>query len=193
MERKAKLWCNNSSLVCLIQGGRKDIKDVKIRFPFFSRALVVSKKSLVLLLLVLHLQVFLDVGRGVGGGVGAGAAVAAASAEGQEDDLPSLPQLECASGCKRIFIGDNHCDKECFNAECEWDGGDCEKSCELRRLVVMGPYYKEVDHVEFQCVGPAGQMQAVPFEEGLKWEGITPPGASDEDEEEDWRKALSDL
>ena len=50
----------------------------------------------------------------------------------------------CAEGCKAIFIGDGHCDKECFNEECEWDGGDCEKSCDLRRLVVMGPFYKEV-------------------------------------------------
>ena len=51
---------------------------------------------------------------------------------------------ECAVGCKRAFVGDGHCDKECFNDACDWDAGDCERSCELRRLVVMGPYYKEV-------------------------------------------------
>ena len=51
---------------------------------------------------------------------------------------------ECAAGCKRAFVGDGHCDKECFNDACDWDGGDCERSCQLRRLVVMGPYYKEV-------------------------------------------------
>ena len=53
----------------------------------------------------------------------------------------------CAEGCKVVFIGDGHCDKECFNEDCEWDGGDCEKSCDLRRLVVMGPFYKEVSSV----------------------------------------------
>lgn len=54
---------------------------------------------------------------------------------------------ECAPGCKRVFIGDGHCDKECYNEECEWDGKDCDKSCELRRMIVMGPYYKEVSFV----------------------------------------------
>ncbi|QDZ25899.1 hypothetical protein HOP50_19g84480 [Chloropicon primus] len=88
-----------------------------------------------------------------------------------------------------------------------WDSGDCEKSCELRRMVVLGPYYKEVDHVEYQCVGPAGQKQTLSLEEGLQWEGLLEGqkeqrGDTREDEDEDyddeeqdnnWRNSLSDL
>ena len=38
---------------------------------------------------------------------------------------------ECAPGCLTAFVGDLHCDRECFVAECEWDAGDCERDCEL--------------------------------------------------------------
>ncbi|WZN67281.1 hypothetical protein HKI87_19g88540 [Chloropicon roscoffensis] len=67
----------------------------------------------------------------------------------------------------------------------------------------MGPYYKEVDHVEYQCVGQAGQKQAISLEEGLRWEGLVQGrgtearhgggGGEYDDDEDDWRESLSDL
>lgn len=125
---------------------------------------------------------------------------------------------ECAPGCKYVFIGDSHCDKECFVEGCDWDKGDCDSSCKheetsnvvqfllhkispncselafhsgsLHRMIVMGPYYKEVDHLEYQAVGLAGQKRSISMEEGRKWEGID---AGSEDDTNDWQRALADL
>jgi len=40
-------------------------------------------------------------------------------------------ESRCAILCKTIWIGDKNCDKECYNQECDWDGGDCDEQCEL--------------------------------------------------------------
>ena len=32
----------------------------------------------------------------------------------------------CSKGCKAAYIGDKNCDMECYNEECDFDGGDCE-------------------------------------------------------------------
>ncbi|HUT77432.1 MAG TPA: LNR domain-containing protein [Polyangia bacterium] len=33
---------------------------------------------------------------------------------------------ECAPGCPEDWINDDYCDDECYNADCNWDGGDCD-------------------------------------------------------------------
>ncbi len=33
---------------------------------------------------------------------------------------------ECAPGCPTEWINDGWCDDECYNAACNWDGGDCD-------------------------------------------------------------------
>lgn len=38
-------------------------------------------------------------------------------------------------------------------------------------MIVMGPYYRSVDHVEYSAVGPGGQVRKVSLEEGRQWEG----------------------
>eukprot|EP00873_Tetraselmis_striata_P017530 jgi/Tetstr1/437794/TSEL_002834.t1 len=77
----------------------------------------------------------------------------------------------CSKLCKPAYIGDKNCDSECFNSACKWDGGDCDDQWELRRMIVMGPYYKSVDHVEYTLVGPGGQTKQISYEEGRQWEG----------------------
>ena len=54
------------------------------------------------------------------------------------------------------------------------------ESGELRRMVVMGPFYKDVDHVEYQAVGAAGQKRSVSMEEGMRWEGLASAQNDDE-------------
>lgn len=62
--------------------------------------------------------------------------------------------------------------------------------------------FDQVDHVEYQCVGQAGQKQAISLEEGLRWEGLVQGrgtearhggGGEYDDDEDDWRESLSDL
>jgi hypothetical protein len=48
-----------------------------------------------------------------------------------------------------------------------------------------------VDHLEYQCIGQAGQTQAISLEEGLAWEGLKDEDA--EEEETNWRDSLSDI
>ncbi|KAF0684354.1 Aste57867_23667 [Aphanomyces stellatus] len=36
-----------------------------------------------------------------------------------------LCRSKCAHGCETVMIGDFRCDYACFNAACEFDGGDC--------------------------------------------------------------------
>ena len=47
-------------------------------------------------------------------------------------------------------------------------------------MVVMGPFYKDVDHVEYQAVGAAGQKRSVSMEEGMRWEGLASAQNDDE-------------
>ena len=56
--------------------------------------------------------------------------------------------------------------------------------------------------MEYQCVGQAGQKQAISLEEGLRWEGLVQGrgtearhggGGEYEYDEDDWRESLSDL
>mmetsp|Transcript_2167 Transcript_2167/g.5135 ORF Transcript_2167/g.5135 Transcript_2167/m.5135 type:complete len:162 (+) Transcript_2167:120-605(+) len=96
-------------------------------------------------------------------------------------------ESRCAILCKTIWIGDKNCDKECYNQECDWDGGDCDEQWELRRMIVMGPYYKNVDHVEYTAVGPGGQTRQISFEEGRQWEGNDPVS---KEMENDWMALL---
>ena len=84
----------------------------------------------------------------------------------------------CAPGCSEHYLGDKNCDKECYTEACEWDrgaprelpvhnpppvsdraagltaagptgAGDCE-TWELKRMFVMGPFYRDVQSVEYQ-------------------------------------------
>jgi hypothetical protein len=59
------------------------------------------------------------------------------SVHGDEDpassDLDELDSNYCSKGCKLVFIGDKNCDKECYHAKCQWDGGDCADVCTYPR------------------------------------------------------------
>eukprot|EP00245_Coleochaete_scutata_P012967 TRINITY_DN513_c0_g1_i2.p1 TRINITY_DN513_c0_g1~~TRINITY_DN513_c0_g1_i2.p1 ORF type:complete len:171 (+),score=21.25 TRINITY_DN513_c0_g1_i2:43-555(+) len=96
--------------------------------------------------------------------------------------------LQCAPGCKPLFIGDRNCDPECNTEACQWDGGDCEDKWELRRMLVMGEFYESVHHVEYHAVAPDGIMKQLTMEQGRKWEGIE-VGEADAP---DWRELVCD-
>eukprot|EP00245_Coleochaete_scutata_P012966 TRINITY_DN513_c0_g1_i1.p1 TRINITY_DN513_c0_g1~~TRINITY_DN513_c0_g1_i1.p1 ORF type:complete len:145 (+),score=18.59 TRINITY_DN513_c0_g1_i1:43-477(+) len=70
--------------------------------------------------------------------------------------------LQCAPGCKPLFIGDRNCDPECNTEACQWDGGDCEDKY--------------------------GIMKQLTMEQGRKWEGIE-VGEADAP---DWRELVCD-
>ncbi|GBG83734.1 hypothetical protein CBR_g37535 [Chara braunii] len=55
-------------------------------------------------------------------------------------------------------------------------------------MIVMGEFYEEVDHVEYQAVAPGGRTRAISMEEGRKWEGIDLSG----DNAPNWRNLLSE-
>mmetsp|Transcript_14037 Transcript_14037/g.17019 ORF Transcript_14037/g.17019 Transcript_14037/m.17019 type:complete len:223 (-) Transcript_14037:375-1043(-) len=93
----------------------------------------------------------------------------------------------CSPGCKPLFIGDRNCDKECHTEECNWDGGDCDDEWEVRRTVVLGPFYKEVDHVEYHAVGPNGAKKQLSMQEGRRWEGID---SKTRDQRMNWKSLL---
>ena len=93
----------------------------------------------------------------------------------------------CSKGCKAAYIGDKNCDMECYNEECDFDGGDCDDQWEIKRTIVMGAFYKDVDHVEYHAVGPGGQSRQLTMEEGRRWEGIDEDSL---DNENDWKKTL---
>ena len=54
-------------------------------------------------------------------------------------------------------------------------------------MIVMGPYYKSVDHVEYTAVGPGGQTRKVSYEEGRQWEGAD---TNSKEMENDWMAML---
>ena len=58
---------------------------------------------------------------------------------------------------------------------------------ELRRMIVMGAYYRTVDHVEYSVVGPGGQTKKISMEEGRQWEGTDKASKSMEN---DWMSLL---
>ena len=63
-----------------------------------------------------------------------GLALGVGSVRGSEEDSEGSQKIgldsnHCSINCKHIFVGDKNCDGECYNAACEWDGGDCEGQC----------------------------------------------------------------
>mmetsp|Transcript_19682 Transcript_19682/g.33092 ORF Transcript_19682/g.33092 Transcript_19682/m.33092 type:complete len:216 (+) Transcript_19682:262-909(+) len=113
------------------------------------------------------------------------------SVRGDEDpassDLDELDSNYCSKGCKLVFIGDKNCDKECYHEKCQWDGGDCADVWEVRRTVVMGPFFTEVEHVEYHAVGPGGEKKELTMEEGRHWEGTD---TRTTEERANWRRML---
>jgi len=93
----------------------------------------------------------------------------------------------CAVGCKNAYLGDRNCDEECYNESCEFDQGDCEDQWEVRRTVVLGAFFKEVDHVEYTAVGPNGATKGLSMEEGRHWEGND---VRTREERANWRRML---
>lgn len=37
----------------------------------------------------------------------------------------------CAPDCPWMYVSDGQCDGACYNAQCQMDGGDCEKQVNL--------------------------------------------------------------
>ncbi|KAK3269186.1 hypothetical protein CYMTET_22356 [Cymbomonas tetramitiformis] len=109
-------------------------------------------------------------------------------AEPEASEEPKKDGGLCSAGCKPAFIGDNNCDTECYTEECQFDGGDCDEKWDIMRTVVLGPFYKEVDHVEYHAVGPGGQKRQLSMEEGRRWEGID---SKTKDQRMDWRQMLT--
>eukprot|EP00898_Chlorokybus_atmophyticus_P000621 jgi/Chlat1/155/Chrsp1S03237 len=100
----------------------------------------------------------------------------------------AVPEGYCAPGCREAFVGDRNCDRECYNEACRWDADDCKDKAELRRVVVMGEFYRHVDHIEYHAVGPDGEAKPISIAAGRKWEGIDTTG---EGEAPDWRELIN--
>lgn len=101
----------------------------------------------------------------------------------------SVDKTVCAPKCKLGYVGDRNCDPECYVEACQFDGGDCDENWEIRRTVVLGPYYREVDYVEYTAVGPDGSSKKVSMQEGRHWEGID---VRTSEERANWRRMLSE-
>jgi len=123
-----------------------------------------------------------------------GLALYAGSIRGNEDsdstdETPEeLDSNYCSRHCKHVFVGDRSCDVECYNEACQWDGGDCDDQWEVRRTVVMGPFFNEVEFVEYHAQGPNGEKKKLTIEQGRHWEGTDTRSS---EERANWRRMLS--
>ena len=48
---------------------------------------------------------------------------------------------DCNKVCEPDWIGDNYCDNNCWNAENQWDGGDCDAQ------IAAQPHYCEKEWI----------------------------------------------
>lgn len=97
----------------------------------------------------------------------------------------------CAPNCKPAFVGDGHCDLVCNLDACGYDGGDCGQAAQpqLKRMVVMGPFYKNIQRVEYHVQSADGSRSQLTMEEGRRWEGLDDRA---EEEERDWERLFVD-